>query len=129
MDFVCQPVPTYIESGYKESHSPRGRIAMMKAVVDGIVEPDEDFERSLDLCLGCRACEPVCPSGVNYGHLLEEARDIINQNKKHSLPYGQFEKLFLKGYSHTKIECVRWLACLGFISVLESKLLHKKWDI
>ena len=83
----CLPTcPTYIESGYKESHSPRGRIAMMKAVVDGIIEPDEDFERSLELCLGCRACEPVCPSGVNYGHLLEEARDIINQNKKHSLP-------------------------------------------
>ena len=42
----CLPTcPTYIESGYKESHSPRGRIAMMKAVVDGIVEPDEDFEQ------------------------------------------------------------------------------------
>ncbi|MFP5106881.1 (Fe-S)-binding protein [Neobacillus sp. C211] len=83
----CLPTcPTYIESGYKESHSPRGRIALMKAVVDGLIEPDEDFERSLELCLGCRACEPVCPSGVNYGHLLEEARDIIHQNKKHSLP-------------------------------------------
>jgi glycolate oxidase iron-sulfur subunit len=83
----CLPAcPTYITSGYKESHSPRGRIALMKAVVDGLIEPDEDFEKSLNQCLGCRACEPVCPSGVNYGHLLEEARDIINQNKKHSLP-------------------------------------------
>ncbi|WP_409971161.1 (Fe-S)-binding protein [Bacillus sp. Bva_UNVM-123] len=82
----CLPTcPTYIESGFQESHSPRGRIALMKAVVDGIIEPDEDVERSLNMCLGCRACEPVCPSGVNYGHLLEEARDIINQNKKHSL--------------------------------------------
>ncbi|MCM3003028.1 (Fe-S)-binding protein [Priestia koreensis] len=81
----CLPAcPTYVESGYKESHSPRGRIALMKAVVDGMIEPDEDVERSLNLCLGCRACEPVCPSGVNYGHLLEDARDIINQNKKHS---------------------------------------------
>jgi glycolate oxidase iron-sulfur subunit len=83
----CLPTcPTYIESGFKEEHSPRGRIALMKAVVDGIIEPDEEVERSLDLCLGCRACEPVCPSGVNYGHLLEEARDIIHQNKKHSIP-------------------------------------------
>lgn len=82
----CLPTcPTYIESGFQESHSPRGRIALMKAVVDGIIEPDEDVERSLNMCLGCRACEPVCPSGVNYGHLLEEARDIMNQNKKHSL--------------------------------------------
>ena len=80
--FCLPSCPTYIESGFKESHSPRGRIALMKAVVDGVIEPDEEVERTLDLCLGCRACEPVCPSGVNYGHLLEEARDIINQNKK-----------------------------------------------
>lgn len=90
----CLPTcPTYIESGYKESHSPRGRIALMKAVVDGLIEPDEDFERSLDLCLGCRACEPVCPSGVKYGSLLEEARDIINQNKKFSLPVKAIRKI------------------------------------
>ncbi len=94
----CLPTcPTYIESGFKESHSPRGRIAMMKAVVDGVIEPDEDFERSLELCLGCRACEPVCPSGVNYGHLLEDARDIINQNKKHSLPVQIVRKTVFQG--------------------------------
>jgi glycolate oxidase iron-sulfur subunit len=84
--FCLPSCPTYVESGFKETHSPRGRIALMKAVADGLIEPDADIERSLDLCLGCRACEPVCPSGVKYGHLLEEARDIINQNKRHSLP-------------------------------------------
>jgi glycolate oxidase iron-sulfur subunit len=94
----CLPTcPTYIESGYKETHSPRGRIAMMKAVVDGLIEPDEDFERSLELCLGCRACEPVCPSGVNYGQLLEDARDIINQNKKHSMPVRMIRKAVFEG--------------------------------
>jgi glycolate oxidase iron-sulfur subunit len=95
--FCLPSCPTYIESGFKESHSPRGRIALMKAVVDGVIEPDEDVERSLDLCLGCRACEPVCPSGVNYGHLLEEARDIINQNKKHSLPVRVLRKTVFEG--------------------------------
>ncbi|WP_282155117.1 (Fe-S)-binding protein [Cytobacillus gottheilii] len=95
--FCLPSCPTYIESGYKESHSPRGRIALMKAVVDGIIEPDEDVERTLDLCLGCRACEPVCPSGVNYGHLLEEARDIINQNKRHSLPVRALRKTVFEG--------------------------------
>ncbi|PLR97836.1 (Fe-S)-binding protein [Bacillus sp. T33-2] len=94
----CLPTcPTYIESGYQETHSPRGRIALMKAVVDGLIEPDEDFERSLELCLGCRACEPVCPSGVNYGHLLEDARDIVNQNKRHSLPVKLVRKAVFKG--------------------------------
>ncbi|GGA87728.1 (Fe-S)-binding protein [Ornithinibacillus halotolerans] len=83
--FCLPSCPTYIESGMDESQSPRGRIALMKAVVDGEIEPDDDVKRSLDLCLGCRACEPVCPSGVNYGHLLEQARDIIYQNKKKSV--------------------------------------------
>ncbi|MBM7704792.1 (Fe-S)-binding protein [Metabacillus iocasae] len=95
--FCLPSCPTYIESGYQESHSPRGRIALMKAVVDGIIEPDEDVERSLELCLGCRACEPVCPSGVKYGHLLEEARDIIQQNKKHSLPVRAIRNVVFKG--------------------------------
>jgi len=95
--FCLPSCPTYIESGFQESHSPRGRIALMKAVVDGLIEPDEDFERSLNMCLGCRACEVVCPSGVNYGHLLEEARDIINQNKKHSLPAKAIRKTVFKG--------------------------------
>lgn len=91
--FCLPSCPTYITSGHKESHSPRGRIALMKAVVDGLIEPDEDFEQSLNQCLGCRACEPVCPSGVKYGHLLEEARDIINQNKKHSARVSTVRKV------------------------------------
>ena len=70
---------------------------MMKAIVDGMLEPDEDFERSLELCLGCRACESVCPSGVNYGHLLEDARDIINQNKTFSLPTRIVRKTVFEG--------------------------------
>ncbi|MBB5324969.1 glycolate oxidase iron-sulfur subunit [Anoxybacillus tepidamans] len=94
----CLPTcPTYIESGFQESHSPRGRIALMKAVVDGLIEPDEDVERSLNMCLGCRACEPVCPSGVRYGHLLEEARDIIAQNKKYSLFVRIIRKIVFSG--------------------------------
>ncbi|UOY92606.1 (Fe-S)-binding protein [Ectobacillus sp. JY-23] len=94
----CLPTcPTYIQSGFQESHSPRGRIALMKAVVDGLIEPDEDVENTLNTCLGCRACEPVCPSGVNYGHLLEEARDIINQNKSFSPPVKVLRKVVFEG--------------------------------
>src|SRR5690625_1886140 len=56
----------------------------MKGVVDGVIEPSEDVKRSIDMCLGCRACEPVCPSGVSFGHLLEQARDAIYQSNKQS---------------------------------------------
>ncbi|MEQ6376774.1 (Fe-S)-binding protein [Bacillaceae bacterium S4-13-58] len=96
----CLPTcPTYIETNRNEAASPRGRIALIKGVVDGVIEPDEDFERQLNVCLGCRACEPVCPSGVSYGHILEEARDILESNKKHSLSvravrWFAFDKLF-----------------------------------
>ena len=100
--FCLPSCPTYIESGFQESHSPRGRIALMKAVVDGTIEPDEDVERSLELCLGCRACEPVCPSGVNYGRLLEEARDIIQQNKSTPFRLKCFAAQYSKGFSPSK---------------------------
>jgi len=97
--FCLPSCPTYIETGHQEKHSPRGRIALMKGVNDGIIEPDDDFAHSLDLCLGCRACEPVCPSGVQYGHLLEDARAILQRNKKQTvrvkmLRKGVFEQLF-----------------------------------
>nr|WP_245954537.1 (Fe-S)-binding protein [Paenibacillus flagellatus] len=79
----CQAAcPTFIETGL-EAASPRGRIALMKAVVDGIMEPDQSFRDQMDLCLGCRACEPVCPADVKYGHLLEETRDSIEQHVEH----------------------------------------------
>lgn len=78
--FCLPSCPTYIESGKDEKQSPRGRIALMKGLVDGVIEPSEDMKRSIDLCLGCRACETACPSGVNFGHLLEQARSAINQS-------------------------------------------------
>ncbi|PKG23547.1 (Fe-S)-binding protein [Niallia nealsonii] len=111
----CLPTcPTYIESGYQEAHSPRGRLAIMKAVADGLIEPDEDVERSLNMCLGCRACEPVCPSGVNYGHLLEDVRDIINQNKKHSLPVRTVRKVVFDGLFPYKNRMQSLTGLIGF---------------
>lgn len=95
--FCLPSCPTYGETDLNEAASPRGRIALMKAVVDGKKAPDEDFERQLNLCLGCRACEPACPSGVKYGHLLEEARDILNEHKKHSLPARMLRKTVFDG--------------------------------
>ncbi len=111
--FCLPSCPTYIQSGYKESQSPRGRIALMKAVVDGVMEPDADFEQTLNECLGCRACEPVCPAGVNYGHLLEEARDILNQHKKHSLPVKVLRSSFFKHLFPNQKRMQKMTALLG----------------
>jgi glycolate oxidase iron-sulfur subunit len=59
-----------------EGSSPRGRITLMRALETGRLEPDDDrLQKEASFCLGCRACEPVCPAGVQYGHLLETWRD------------------------------------------------------
>lgn len=78
----CLPAcPTFAETGI-EAESPRGRIALMKAVADGLMDPDEVFEEQMNHCLGCRACEPACPAGVKYGLLIEQARDAIEDHTK-----------------------------------------------
>ncbi len=78
--------PTYLETG-DENLSPRGRIHLMRALESGRLELDERAVRPLDLCLGCRACEAACPSGVEYGALLEATRDHIEHH--HPRPAGQ----------------------------------------
>lgn len=75
--------PTYLETG-NENDSPRGRIYLMRAIQDGRLPLDDTSVKHIDLCLGCRACEAVCPSGVNYGHLLEHTRDHLESTYKRS---------------------------------------------
>ena len=74
--------PTYRATG-NENDGPRGRVYLMRAVEEGKLKADsETFKRHIDRCLGCRACEQVCPSGVEYGHLLELSRAEIRSAKK-----------------------------------------------
>src|SRR5262245_40821318 len=77
--------PTYVELG-TEMDSPRGRIATMRSLHEGRFELDAEVVRHLDLCLGCRACETACPSGVHYGELIEGARPFIEQHYTRPLP-------------------------------------------
>ncbi|MEP6743609.1 MAG: heterodisulfide reductase-related iron-sulfur binding cluster [bacterium] len=66
--------PTYVITG-DENDGPRGRLYLMRAVGEGrLANTSTAFERHIDRCLGCRACEQVCPAGVEYGQLLEAAR-------------------------------------------------------
>src|SRR6266542_2271787 len=74
----CLPAcPTYLATG-DEADSPRGRILLMRALERGELTADDDaLLAHLDACLGCRGCEPACPSGVGYGRGLETAREQL----------------------------------------------------
>jgi len=75
--FCLQACPTYLALE-DENDSPRGRLVLMRAVLDGRVAIDDvDVATHLSRCLGCRGCESACPSGVPYGHLLEAAREQL----------------------------------------------------
>lgn len=82
----CLPAcPTYVRLG-DEADSPRGRLYLMRAVVEGRLDTSsEAFQTHIDRCLGCRACETVCPSGVEYGLLLERARAEALAARPHGL--------------------------------------------
>src|SRR5262245_9724493 len=71
--------PTYRETGL-EMFSPRGRIYLMKAVAEGRIGMESEvFQEQMSACLNCRACEAVCPSGVQYGQILEASRTQLEQ--------------------------------------------------
>jgi glycolate oxidase iron-sulfur subunit len=83
--FCLPSCPTYKLTG-DEASSPRGRIALMRAIEHGTVDVFDAAAREQgSFCLGCRACEPVCPAGVPYGRLLEHLRDAQWKGRRRPL--------------------------------------------
>jgi len=80
--------PTYVVLG-TEADSPRGRIHLMRALEEGRREPTPDVIGHLDACLGCRACETACPSGVPYGRLIEAARPWIETHRSRPVRFAR----------------------------------------
>ncbi|MEZ0248340.1 MAG: (Fe-S)-binding protein, partial [Thermoproteus sp.] len=68
----CLPTcPTYLATGV-EGHSPRGRLHLIRSVIEGRTNPSEDLLKYIDACVYCLRCETACPSGVKYGAVYEE---------------------------------------------------------
>jgi glycolate oxidase iron-sulfur subunit len=110
--------PTYLETG-NENDSPRGRIYLMRAVQDGRLALDKPVVRHIDLCLGCRACEAVCPSGVQYGDLLEHTRDHIEKHYRRS-PF----QTFLRRVAIEKVFPFPWRMKLALLPAKLIRALH-----
>ncbi|MBM3883600.1 MAG: (Fe-S)-binding protein [Verrucomicrobia bacterium] len=76
---LCLPTcPTY-DATHLERHSPRGRVALMRAIADDRLAPTKTFGEEMYFCLGCLACMTACPAGVNYAELFEHARAEVER--------------------------------------------------
>ena len=84
---LCLPhCPTYRVTGL-ETASPRGRIAAMQAVELHGAPIDATFERYMEECVQCRGCEVACPSSVQFGHLMEGAREALDEHRRPTRPW------------------------------------------
>jgi glycolate oxidase iron-sulfur subunit len=105
--------PTYVET-LAETSSPRGRIALIKAVAEKRLDlTDPGFMQQMSECLDCRACEATCPSGVAYGQLLEPARAQIVRATAASRPAGaRLARSLVLGQLFSNLGLMRWVASL-----------------
>src|SRR5687767_10435897 len=96
---LCLPTcPTY-DATRLERNSPRGRIALMRAIADGELEASRAFGEEMSFCLGCLACMTACPAGVNYAELFEQARAEVEESGVLNTPRRQW----IRGFT------LRWL--------------------
>ncbi|PTX64405.1 glycolate oxidase iron-sulfur subunit [Melghirimyces profundicolus] len=107
----CLPAcPTY-ESMKKETHSPRGRIHLIKQFAEGKVDI-EALQEPIDKCLGCNACSTVCPTNVQYGKILEGAKQVLDEQKPKTKIQKVVEKLIFEQVFPSKA----WMNTIGHAS-------------
>lgn len=104
--FCLATCPTYVLWG-QEMDSPRGRIYLMQLARDGAVSMTPEWVRHFDTCLGCMACMPACPSGVDYGQLLEATRSQIATRHPRSVRERLFRRLLFA--TLPRPDRLRWL--------------------
>src|SRR5438876_9985052 len=104
----CLPTcPTYAVLGV-EMDSPRGRIYQMQAVAEGRMEISPAFVDHIYCCLGCRACETACPSGVQFGKLIEAARERIQLEVAHVPILSEIKQEDIKTSSNEEMAVARY---------------------
>jgi glycolate oxidase iron-sulfur subunit len=105
----CLPAcPTYVLWG-QEMDSPRGRIYLMKLANEGAAQINPQWVSHFDSCLGCMACMPACPSGVDYGKLIEATRAQIERKHKRSIGEKLHRQFVLSTFTRPdRLRLLRW---------------------
>jgi glycolate oxidase iron-sulfur subunit len=107
---LCLPhCPTYRVTG-REIASPRGRIAAMRAVESGAAPIDAEFRRAMEECVGCRGCEAACPSGVQFGHLMESTRAALPPQPSRTRRLAEWLGYHLVLPRHWLLLALTWVA-------------------
>ncbi|MFH1572007.1 MAG: (Fe-S)-binding protein [Gemmatimonadota bacterium] len=124
---MCLPTcPTYVET-LQERSSPRGRIAMMRAIADGRMELSRVFAQEMYFCLGCLACETACPAGVDYTNLFEHARAEVERVGILDSPLRRAVRYLLIELIFTSRQRLRWMgASLGAYQRLGLQFLVRR---
>ncbi len=115
---MCLPVcPTYRETG-RENSSPRGRVYLMRGAAEGQIPLGDVLAEEAYLCLGCRACETACPSGVRFGALLERTRAEVERAGLRRGFAKRVESLALRAIVPNKARLAALTSLLGFAQAL-----------
>jgi glycolate oxidase iron-sulfur subunit len=119
---LCLPAcPTYTQD-FNEADSPRGRIQLMLALSDGMIQPTDSVRQHLDQCLDCRACETACPSGVIYHELIEETRAKLPRNDNPFLRWIFFHVLTHPTRLKLALLPARIARAIGLLNLLPGSL-------
>src|SRR5579864_3441585 len=98
--FCLPSCPTYVLWG-READSPRGRIYLMKAGLEGRAAWTDGYQRHFDTCLGCMACVTACPSGVQFDRLIEATRPQVERHGHRSITDRLFRQLIFQLFPHS----------------------------
>src|SRR3954464_9150185 len=106
---LCLPTcPTY-DAIKVERNSPRGRIALMRAIADERLEPSRTFAEEMYFCLGCLACMTACPAGVDYAELFEHARAEAEASRVLASPERNLIRNFTLRWLFMDLNRLQWL--------------------